>query len=388
VSANIAQGGAASSPSPVARIPFADLGSMTQEIRSEIDAAWSRILESGRFIGGPEVERFEEEWAAYCGTDHAIGVANGTDALQLTLRALDIGAGDEVVVPTNTFVATAEAVVLAGATPRFADVDAATLLMTPATLEAAVTSRTKAVIVVHLFGQMADLDALTSAARSAGLVLIEDAAQAQGATWRSAPAGSVGRAGCFSFYPGKNLGAFGDAGAVVTSDSSIAAAISSMRDHGRRVGSHYDHDRLGTNSRLDAIQAAVLTAKLSRLDSWTKARRLLVERYRDQLAESALSLVAENSFSEGAHHLAVARVPDRDRVRDELAAGGIDTGVHYPVPCHLLDPYRRFATGSLPVAEQAAREIVSLPIFPHMQLEQVDRVCAELRRICGGESTG
>jgi dTDP-4-amino-4,6-dideoxygalactose transaminase len=354
---------------------------MTREIRSDVDDAWSRILETGRFIGGPEVERFESEWAAYCGTTHAVGVANGTDALQLTLRALDIGPGDEVVVPTNTFVATAEAVLLAGATPRFADVDPTTLLITPATLQAAVTERTKAVMVVHLFGQMADMDALTEATESAGLLLIEDAAQAQGATWRSAPAGSVGRAGCFSFYPGKNLGAFGDAGAVVTSDSSIAAAISSMRDHGRRLGSHYDHDRLGTNSRLDAIQAAVLTAKLSRLDSWTKARRLLVERYRDQLADSALSLVSEHPQGEGAYHLAVTRIPDRDRVRDGLAAVGIDTGVHYPIPCHRLDPYSQFATGPLPVAEQAAREILSLPLFPHMHVEQVDRVCAELCRL-------
>jgi dTDP-4-amino-4,6-dideoxygalactose transaminase len=376
-----AQGNDSTRRGTFARVPFADLGSMTREIRGDVDDAWSRILETGRFIGGPEVERFESEWAAYCATTYAIGVANGTDALHLTLRALGIGPGDEVVVPTNTFVATAEAVVLAGATPRFADVDPTTLLITPATLEAAVTERTKAVMVVHLFGQMADMDGLAAAAESAGLVLIEDAAQAQGATWRSAPAGSVGRAGCFSFYPGKNLGAFGDAGAVVTSDSSLADAVTSMRDHGRRLGSHYDHDRLGTNSRLDAIQAAVLTAKLGRLDAWTKARRILVERYRDQLADSAVSLVAENPQGEGAYHLAVARVPHRDRVRDGLADVGIDTGVHYPIPCHRLDPYSRFATEPLPVAERAAGEIVSLPLFPHMAVEQVDRVCAELRRL-------
>ncbi len=214
-------------------VPFTDLKAMTQEVRAAIDEGWARLLESSRFIGGDAVEEFEQAWAGYCETEHAIGVANGTDALRLVLTALAIGPGDEVVVPSNTFVASAEAVVLAGATPRFADVSPRTMLLTPDDLEAAITSRTRAVIVVHLYGQMPDMDALSRAAERAGIWLIEDAAQAHGATWRGKRAGSIGQAGCFSFYPGKNLGAFGDAGAIVTRDAELAKRIRSLRDHGR-----------------------------------------------------------------------------------------------------------------------------------------------------------
>ncbi len=251
-----------------AAVPFFDLGGMTQEVRSDVDAAWSTLLGTGHFVGGAEVDRFEEEWARYCGTAHAIGVANGTDALTLTLRALAIGAGDEVVVPANTFIATAEAVVLAGATPRFADVDPDTLLLTADGLAAAITSRTSAVIAVHLYGQTADMDAISVTAERAGLAVLEDAAQAHGASWWGRPAGSLGRAGCFSFYPGKNLGAFGDAGAVVTDDADLTERLRSLRNHGRVSGSHYRHGDIGTNSRLDSVQAAVLSAKLPRLDAW------------------------------------------------------------------------------------------------------------------------
>lgn len=245
-------------------VPFTDLAAMTREIRATIDQNWGQLLDTSAFIGGQAVEEFEAAWAAYCGVGHAIGMANGTDALQLTLTALGIGAGDEVIVPANTFVATAEAVVLAGATPRFADVSSETLLLTAADLEAAITPRTRAVIVVHLYGQMPDMGALCRAASQAGVVLIEDAAQAHGATWNGRRAGSFGRAGCFSFYPGKNLGAFGDAGAVVTGDAVLAERLRRLRDHGRARGTRYRHVVVGTNSRLDALQAVVLTAKLPR----------------------------------------------------------------------------------------------------------------------------
>jgi dTDP-4-amino-4,6-dideoxygalactose transaminase len=356
-------------------VPFTDLTAMTREVRADIEAGWARVLRSGRFIGGEAVEEFEQAWAAYCGVPHAVGVANGTDALQLALTALGIGAGDEVIVPANTFVATAEAVVLAGATPRFADVSPGTLLLTPEQLEAAVTDRTRAVIVVHLYGQMPDMDALCHAAARAGLAVIEDAAQAHGATWRGLPAGSIGMVGCFSFYPAKNLGAFGDAGAVVTADADLAGRIRCLRDHGRAESSHYQHELVGTNSRLDALQAVVLTAKLARLDAWTQARRRAIAAYRAALAGSAVRMVDELPGSQGVYHLAVVRVPARERVERRLAAMGIQTGIHYPVPCHRQAPYQSFATGRLVAAEEAATEILSLPIFPHISDGQVARVC-------------
>ncbi len=356
-------------------VPFTDLHAMTREVQVDIYQAWERLLESSRFIGGEAVEEFEELWAAYCGTPHTVGVGNGTDAIQLTLMALGIGPGDEVVIPTNTFVASPEAVVLAGAVPRFADVSPHTLLLTPDAFEAAITSRTRAVIIVHLYGQMPDMDALCRIADRAGLAVIEDAAQAHGAAWRGRRAGSIGLAGCFSFYPGKNLGAFGDGGAVVTSDAGLARRIRSLRDHGRTAGSRYEHDRVGMNSRLDAVQAAVLTAKLVKLDDWTEARRAIAAQYRAAFASWPFRLVEEAPDAYGVYHLAVARVMNRARVQQHLQSMGIDTGIHYPVPCHQHEPYRRFATEPLPVAEQASGEILSLPMFPHMTDEQVAHVC-------------
>ena len=365
-------------------VPFTDLTAAASEVRSAIGEAWEELIDSGAFVGGPAVERFERAWAEYCGTSHAVGVGNGTDAIKLTLNALGIGAGDEVIVPANTFIASATAVVLTGATPRFADVDPGTLLLTPETLLAAVTSRTRAVLVVHLYGQMPDMDALGRAAATAGLVIIEDAAQAHGATWRGRRAGAFGLAGCFSFYPAKNLGAFGDAGAVVTSDAALAERIRSLGNHGRVPGGHHQHELIGTNSRLDALQAAVLTAKVGKLDGWTRARRSLAARYRAAFADGPVRVIDEVPSCRGAYHLAVVRVRERDAVRDRLAATGIQTGVHYPVPCHLQGPYRKFAAGRLPAAEEAAAEILSLPIFPHMTDAQFARVCQAVRRACGG----
>ena len=360
-------------------VPFTSLTATTREIRPAVDRAWADLLNSSRFVGGDAVEEFEQAWASYCGVPEAVGVGNGTDALLLTLMALGIGVGDEVIVPANTFIASAEAVVLAGAVPRFADVSPDTLLLTPEQLQAAVTPRTAAMIVVHLYGQMADMDALQRAADQAGIVVIEDAAQAHGASWRGRRAGSIGRAGCFSFYPAKNLGAFGDAGAVVTADTALADRIRSLRDHGRTSLSRYQHDLVGTNSRLDALQALVLTAKLTRLNTWTKARQSIAARYREAFEDGPARLVAEEPGSRGAYHLAVALVPGRAEVRRHLAAAGIETQIHYPIPCHLQAPYRHFAIGPLPVAEGAAGQILSLPIFPHMTERQATLVCETMQ---------
>jgi dTDP-4-amino-4,6-dideoxygalactose transaminase len=366
-------------------VPFTDLRAMTGEVWPEVEQQYLACLLDGAYIGGPAVTAFEDEWAAYCGVDHAVGLASGTDALELCLTALGVGAGDEVVVPANTFIATAAAVVRAGATPRFADVSDDTLLMTSRTLAEAITPRTRAVIIVHLYGQMPDMTGLVATAQQAGIAVIEDAAQAHGAEWAGRRAGSFGVAACFSFYPAKNLGAFGDAGAVVTSRPELADQIRSLANHGRSHGqSHYDHDFIGTNSRLDALQAILLSGKLARLDAWTERRIALASRYQELLGSwefsgTGLKLTATAPLARHVNHLFVVRVPGRDSVRAELAQRGIQTGAHYPVPCHRQPPLRRFAERPLPVAERAAGEVLSLPMFPHMTEDQVDYVCESLR---------
>jgi dTDP-4-amino-4,6-dideoxygalactose transaminase len=371
-------------------VPFTDLSAMAGEVWPEIASDYLACLLDGGYIGGPAVAAFEREWAAYCGADHAVGVASGTDALQLSLTALGIGAGDEVVVPANTFIATAAAVVRAGATPRFADVSDDTLLMTPHTLAEAITPRTRAVIIVHLYGQLPDMAGILATAQRAGITVIEDAAQAHGAEWGGRRAGSFGEAACFSFYPAKNLGAFGDAGAVVTSQPELADQIRSLANHGRsHGGSHYEHDRLGTNSRLDALQAILLSGKLARLDAWTERRIALASRYRDLLGAceftgNELKLTGAAPLARHVYHLFVVRVARRDSVRAELARRGIQTGVHYPIPCHRQPPLRRFAERSLPVAEQSAGELLSLPMFPHLTDRQVDFVCESLHEALRG----
>lgn len=359
-------------------VPFLDLPSINGGLHGDFELAFKRVLEHGRFVGGPEVEQFEESFAAYCETTACVGVANGTDALALILAGLGIGWGDEVIVPTNTFVATAEAVCAVGARPRFVDVLPDTLLIDPDAVTAAVGPATAAVIAVHLFGQMADLDALNLVAKRYGLAVIEDAAQAHGARLRGRRAGSFGAAAAFSFYPGKNLGALGDGGAVVTTDSQLAARIRQRADHGRSATDRRWHDQRGCNSRLDTLQAAMLTIKLADLDNANLARRRAMGRYRRQLPQSCRP-IATHPAAEPVHHLAVVRVQDRDAMTARLTRHGIGWGIHYPVPCHLQPAYQDFAE-SLPVAEQAANEILSLPMSPTITDREVDRVCEVLSR--------
>jgi dTDP-4-amino-4,6-dideoxygalactose transaminase len=357
-----------------AGVPLTDISAMTREQADELDLIWRRGTESSRWIGGESVERFEEQWARYCGIGHAVGVANGTDALELTLRALDIGPGAEVLVPANTFIATAEAVVLAGATPVFVDVDPETLLITPETIRPAIGRRTAAIIVVPLFGNMPAMDDIVRLAQTEQLALIEDAAQAHGAAWNGRKAGTFGLAGCFSFYPANNLGAFGDAGAVVTDDAGLARTIRSIADHGRTQDSKYIHALVGRNSRLDALQASVLSVRLSKLDEWNRARRRAVGIYARSLPLDLAPMIRVLEEAESAYYQNVVRVRHRDRVRAALLDRGIETGIHFPVPCHQQGPYRRFATQGLPSAERAASEILSLPLFPHITLEQIEYV--------------
>ncbi len=364
---------------PFTDVPFTDVAAMTGDVWPTIERDYLECLLGGGYIGGSPVESFETAWARYCGASHAVGVANGTSALQLALTALGIGPGDEVIVPANTFIASVAAVIHAGATPRFADVSDETLLLTPLTLKAAITHRTRAVIVVHLYGQVPDMAGLLSVADDEGLAVIEDAAQAHGARWAGQRAGSFGAAACFSFYPAKNLGAFGDAGAVVTSRPEVADRVRALANHGRAHGSaHYEHEFVGWNSRLDALQAIVLSGKLAFLEEWTSRRMALAARYRTRLRDLGIGTVGLDPEARHVYHLFVVRVADRALIQAELARFGIRTGVHYPVPCHLQPPLRRYAQGPLPAAERAAHQVLSLPLFPHMSDSQVDAVCDAL----------
>jgi dTDP-4-amino-4,6-dideoxygalactose transaminase len=357
-------------------VPFLDLAAVNDVLQSDYAVAWKNVLDHGRFVGGPEVERFEASFAAYCESTACVGVANGTDALELILAGLGIGPGDEVIIPTNTFVATAEAVCAVGARPRFVDVLPDTLLIDPDAVAAAAGPATAAVIAVHLFGQMADLDALLPVARRHGLAIVEDAAQAHGARLRGRRAGSIGTAAAFSFYPAKNLGALGDGGAIVTRDPQLAARIRRRADHGRAAENRHLHDERGRNSRLDTLQAAILSVKLAGLDAANGARRRAMERYRQQLPPSCQP-VTTHPLAESVHHLAVIRVQDRAAVTAELARHRIGWGVHYPIPCHRQPAYAEFVE-SLPVAERAAEQILSLPMFPTLTDAEVDRVCEVL----------
>ncbi|MEO7194431.1 MAG: DegT/DnrJ/EryC1/StrS family aminotransferase [Pseudonocardiaceae bacterium] len=366
-------------------VPFLDLHGVHNELREGFDLAWKTVLDHGHFVGGPEVERFEREFATYCGAQACIGVANGTDALELILSGLGIGRGDEVIIPTNTFIATAEAVRATGARPRFVDVCPDTLLIDPATVVAAINSSTAAIIAVDLYGQMVDPEPISSIAAAHGLALIEDAAQAHGARHQGRRAGSVGIAAGFSFYPGKNLGALGDGGAVLTSDLALAERIRCIANHGRSSTDRYLHDLAGRNSRLDTLQAALLSVKLPWLDAGNARRAAAMAAYRERLPRHCVP-VSVQPGAEPVYHLAVIQVEHRREVSDALTAAGIGWGVHYPIPCHqqpalaaLHEPVPAAqkcpVAQEFPVAERAAGRILSLPMSPTLTIEQVARVC-------------
>ncbi len=363
-------------------VPFLDLKANYFSLKNEIDTAIEEVLEKTAFAGGFAVERFEKNWAAYCGVNHAVGLGSGTAALWAALQAMEIGPGDEVITVSHTFAATVEAIVLAGARPVFVDIDKSTFNMDTKQLEAAATENTKAVIPVHLYGQPVNMDAVLEFARTHELFVIEDACQSHGAEYKRRKTGSMGDVGCFSFYPGKNLGAFGEAGAVVTNNPQLAERMRRFRDHGQTKKYHHDH--FGWNERMDGIQGAVLDVKLKYLEQWNTLRRQHAQRYLDRLQDQA-KIIGPREVENCRHvwHLFVVRVPQRDIVLRKLKERGIYCGLHYPVPVHRTKAFKRFAPaeGSLPVTETVASSILSLPMYPELSEEQIDYVCKNLIEI-------
>jgi dTDP-4-amino-4,6-dideoxygalactose transaminase len=374
-------------------VPFVDLKAQYLDIKGEVDAAIQRVIDRNAFIGGEDVRAFQEEFAAYCAEQagraaegerpraklHCATCGNGTDAIYLTLRALGIGPGDEVITVAHTFIATTEAISMTGARPVFVDVLPDTMLMDPDALEAAVTPRTRAVVPVHLYGQPCDMDRIMAVARRHGLKVVEDAAQAHGAFWGGRRPGSLADAATFSFYPGKNLGAYGDAGAIVSPDEDLSRRIRMLANHGRKE--KYTHDMEGVNSRLDGLQAAVLRVKLRHLDSWNAARRRHAAYYHEALGDSGVVLTAVHPDAVPVWHLYVVRVPDREGFQARLKEKGIETGVHYPVPLHRQPAYRQMEIpeGAFPVTEKAAAEVVSLPMYAELTEELAAQVVQAIR---------
>lgn len=361
-------------------VPFLDLKAQQAEIAAEVEPAVLEVLRTAGFVGGPHVAAFEQAYAEFVGVRHAVGVANGTDAVELALRAVGVGAGDEVIMPANTFIATAEAASRIGAVPVPVDVDPVHLLIDPAAVEAAITDRTRAVVPVHLFGQVAPVEQLQPIADKAGIAVVEDGAQSQGATRHGKPAGSLGRIAATSFYPGKNLGASGDAGAVTTDDEDLARYVRLAANHGSVV--KYRHEVVGMNSRLDAIHAITLNAKLARLAAWNTRRQQAADRYADLFAAiPGVTVPTSMPGNSDVWHLYVIQVDDRDRVLEHLTRNGVGAGLHYPDPWHLTDAYAHlgYQPGTCPVAERAAQHILSLPMFPHLTADQQEYVADTLR---------
>ena len=365
------------------RIPAADLRAQHDALHSELMAAFGRVLDSSAFIQGPEVEVFEREFAAFCGVRHAVTVSNGTDALALALRAFDIGAGDAVALPAFTFAATAEAACHVGARPLLVDIDPTTFTLDPEALRRALrrgSVRARAIIAVHLYGQPAAMNEISTVAQETGAAVIEDAAQAHGASFGGRRAGGLGRAGCFSFYSSKNLGALGDAGAVTTDDAAVAARIALLRDHGQT--GKYVHSVVGFNSRMDGVQAALLRVKLRHLESWNARRQALAAQYCRALADvSSIALPAAAPDREHVYHLFVVRCRERDALYHYLIERGIAAGVHYPAPIHLQPAFAFLGhrAGDFPAAEAAAREVLALPLYPELTDEKVAAVCEAVR---------
>jgi len=369
------------------KVPFLDLKTQYTSIREKIHAAVSDVMDSCAFAGGPFVERFENDFAEFCRTREAIGVGNGTEAIWLALLALGIGPGDEVITVPNTFIATAEAISFCGAIPVFVDIDEITYNMDPELLEGAITPRTKAIIPVHIYGQMADMDPIMRIADKHNLYVVEDACQAHGAEYKGKRAGSIGDAGCFSFYPGKNLGAFGEAGAIVTSNSMLAQKIRYMRDHGQ--SRKYYHTAIGWNARMDGIQASILSVKLEYLPEWNELRRNHARMYNEILAGTdGIVTPVESENCRHIYHLYAIRSRDRDYLIDTLKQQDIHCAIHYPMPIHMQEAYRNLGLerGIYPVSEAVATELVSLPMFPELTPPMIETVCCGIKDWCANGS--
>jgi dTDP-4-amino-4,6-dideoxygalactose transaminase len=360
-------------------IPFVDLQAQYRTIKKEIDAAIARVIGNASFIMGREVAAFEEAFAEYLGARFCVGVQSGTSAIQLALTACGIGSGAEVIVPANTFFATAEAVSTAGATPVFVDADPTSYTIDVTRIEASITPRTRAIMPVHLYGQPADLDPIMEIAARHNLLVIEDAAQAHGALYKGQRVGTRGHAACFSFYPGKNLGAYGEGGAVVTNDEEVRRMVRLLRDHGSEQ--KYHHEIIGYNFRLEGIQGAVLAAKLPYLDRWNQLRREHARAYDSLLADASLSLPQEMSYARHVYHLYVIQAEERDALQLDLTAAGVQTGIHYPIPVHLQPAYAflGYGRGSFPETERQAERILSLPMFPELTREQIASVAESVQ---------
>ncbi len=368
-------------------IPFLDIKKPYQELKAELDEAYYRVMESGWYVLGEEVEAFEAEFAAYCGAHYCIGVGNGLEALHLALRAWGIGPGDEVIVPSNTYIATWLAVTYAGARPVPVEPDPRTYNLDPNRVESKITGRTRAILPVHLYGQAADMDPLREIAARRGLRILEDAAQAQGAVYKNQKAGVLGDAAAFSFYPGKNLGALGDAGAVVTNDEELAQKVRLLRNYGSRI--KYSNDIKGFNSRLDTLQAAFLRVKLKYLDNWNERRRRAAICYQEALADAApLVLPYVLKDCEPIWHIFTVRHTHRDLLQKALSEAGIGTLIHYPIPPHLTQAYADLGwkLGDFPIAEELASTLLSLPMGPHLDDASVETICGVIREFLEGEA--
>jgi dTDP-4-amino-4,6-dideoxygalactose transaminase len=359
-------------------IPFVDLKTQYNSIRAEIDSAIQRVIDNSAFIGGNEVKKFEEEFTEFCQSAGCVAVANGTDALYLTLRALGIKPGDEVITVANTFIATAEAITSNGAIPVFIDIKDDTLLMDVDKLEKAISPRTKAILAVHLYGQPCNMEAIAKIGNQYNLKIVEDAAQAHGAFWNGQAPGALSDAACFSFYPGKNLGAYGDGGAVVSKEIGLLENIKMLANHGRLE--KYTHQFPGVNSRLDGIQAAVLRVKLKHLAGWNLAREQNAKRYLANLAYSQLTLPFVDPKARSAWHLFVIRASNRELMQRKLKTAGIESGIHYPVPLHLQPAYSflQYTKGQLPITEVSSAEVLSLPLFPELKNSDIDYICSTI----------
>lgn len=364
------------------KVPFVDLRSMHEEIREELRSVFDRVLDQSTFVLGPEVQRFEQEFAAYVGTGHCVALNTGTAALHLVLAALGIGPGDEVITVPHTFIATAEAISAVGARPVFVDIDPVSFTMDPALLRAAITPRTRAIIPVDLYGQIADMDPILEIADQHGIPVVEDACQAHGAEYRGRKAGAFGRAGCFSFYPGKNLGACGEGGAVTTDDADLAHRIRLWRDHGS--SKRYEHVFPGLNMRMEGIQGGVLSVKLKYLDLWNDQRRRAAASFNQALANTDIETPTELPNRRHVYHLYVVQSDNRDLLRRRLADAGVETGLHYPTPLHLQEAYRflGYREGDFPVTERVRSRILSLPMYPHIAPAAIERVASELQETC------